>query len=166
MNCKNAPDSDFMVQYLKDFQKGKYQITTPTNLEKNSKNLVEKSNLKIEFSAQAKDVLNAGKNLFKYYHEQTNSEFPNASLYDIKKYFSAAVIGTDTLISCLFLYVYIIKQKKVFLVLSMMFTTLISFTAGNSYDNLISENMLEYNNSRITDDMLDVISSEENNEVF
>ncbi len=82
--------------------------------------------------------------------------------YDIKKYLSTAVIGTDTLISCIFLYVYIIKQKKVFLVLSMMFTTLISFTAGNSYDNLISKNMLEYNNSRITDDMLDVISSEEN----
>lgn len=94
MNCKNAPDSDFMVQYLKDFQKGKYQITTPTNLEKNSKNLVEKSNLKIEFSAQAKDVLNAGKNLFKYYHEQTNSEFPNASLYDIKKYFQGVSAKT------------------------------------------------------------------------
>lgn len=94
MNCKNAPDSDFMVQYLKDFQKGKYQITTPTNLEKNSKNLVGKSNLKIEFSAQAKDVLNAGKNLFKYYHEQTNSEFPNASLYDIKKYFQGVSAKT------------------------------------------------------------------------
>ena len=87
MGCNKAPNSNFMSKYLKDFQNGKCQITTPTNLEKNSKNLVEKSNLKIEFSAQAKDVLNAGKNLFKYYHEQTNSEFPNASLYDIKKHF-------------------------------------------------------------------------------
>ena len=55
---------------------------------------MEKSNLKIEFSAQAKDVLNAGKNLFKYYHEQTNSEFPNASLYDIKKYFQGVSAKT------------------------------------------------------------------------
>lgn len=87
MNCKNAPDSDFMVKYLKDFQNGKYQITTETILEKNSKNLVEKNNLQITFSDEANNVLSAAQNLFKYFHEQTNSEFPNASLYDIKKHF-------------------------------------------------------------------------------
>ena len=73
---------------LKIFQNGKCQITKSTNLEKNCKNLVENTqNNKIEFSAQATDVLNAGKKLFEYYHEQTNSQFPNASLYDIKKHF-------------------------------------------------------------------------------
>lgn len=77
---------------LKIFQNGKCQITKSTNLEKNCKNLVENTqNNKIEFSAQATDVLNAGKKLFKYYHEQTNSQFPNASLYDIKNIFKALV---------------------------------------------------------------------------
>ena len=40
----------------------------------------------IEFSEEAKQVLNAGKELYKYYHSKDDSN-PNASFYDIRMYF-------------------------------------------------------------------------------
>jgi len=40
----------------------------------------------LEFSAEAKEVFNAGRELWKYYHKQLNCNV-NASLYDIREYF-------------------------------------------------------------------------------
>ena len=43
-------------------------------------------NIKREFTKEAKDVFNAGRLLWKYYHEQPNCNV-NASLYDIREHF-------------------------------------------------------------------------------
>ncbi|WP_104625368.1 nucleoside 5-triphosphatase RdgB (dHAPTP, dITP,XTP-specific) [Helicobacter felis] len=43
------------------------------------------------FGAVAKEILNKGRELYAYYHTQETSN-PNASLYDIKEFFS----GRDT----------------------------------------------------------------------
>lgn len=40
----------------------------------------------IQFTEEAKEVLQTGKDLYKYYHSQENSN-PNASFYDIREYF-------------------------------------------------------------------------------
>ena len=54
----------------------------------------ERTTKKLEFSAEAKSVFDAGRELWKYYHKQPNvnactlrSTSVNASLYDIREYF-------------------------------------------------------------------------------
>ena len=51
-----------------------------------------RSDLVIQFSTEATAVMDAGRELWRYYHVQPNAN-PNASLYDIKMHFQ----GTKTL---------------------------------------------------------------------
>lgn len=46
----------------------------------------------IEFSPKAKDVMNAGRELWRYYHKQEDSN-PDASLYDIRLYFQGTKVS-------------------------------------------------------------------------
>ena len=51
----------------------------------------DKENKPIEFSPEAKLVFDAGRELWKYYHQQPDAEL-NASYYDIRKYFQGTKI--------------------------------------------------------------------------
>lgn len=72
-------ESNFMSLYISG------KINTDTTLDLFSK--IEKNIQKaLEFSPEAKAVFNAGKELYKYYHQQKDCNV-NASLYDIKDFF-------------------------------------------------------------------------------
>ncbi|OEW02303.1 hypothetical protein AJ935_00700 [Campylobacter sp. BCW_6876] len=73
---KSAFESDFMYKFIK----GKI---------KDENSLFDDELAKIEFSFQAKELLKAGKELFKYYHTHSEDKnyLVNASLYDIKEFF-------------------------------------------------------------------------------
>ncbi|PKT77211.1 hypothetical protein [Helicobacter winghamensis] len=90
LNATEAFESHFMH----DFLQGKIKLDSKNT---NSKSLfndeLESSFIPtkpLEFSDEAKEVLQAGKELFKHYHEQTRDSKdynPNAALYDIKAHF-------------------------------------------------------------------------------
>ena len=77
LNAREKFESNFMTNFIKGKLKqedsalfgGKEQRTTP-----------------LEFSAEAKAVFDAGRELWKYYHLQPNCNV-NASLYDIREHF-------------------------------------------------------------------------------
>ncbi|ECP7275269.1 hypothetical protein FU701_03835 [Campylobacter jejuni] len=73
---KEAFKSDFMYKFIK----GKI---------KDENSLFDDELTKIEFSSQAKELLKAAKELFKYYHTHSEDKnyLVNASLYDIKEFF-------------------------------------------------------------------------------
>lgn len=81
INAKEAFKSNFMFQFING------KIKNQTNNALFADNFIPQKPLK--FSPQAKAVLDAGREIFKYYHENaTNDEYnANASLYDIKAYF-------------------------------------------------------------------------------
>lgn len=74
--------SDFMYRFLRDGREIKYEKDDMYD---------EKSEMKkIEFSPEAQDVFQAGRDLFAYYHARDFAEGAynvNASLYDIKEFF-------------------------------------------------------------------------------
>ncbi len=78
-----------MTNFIKDFQnwniKIKEEETTLENYiyEPNEKLL---NNIKIQFSKEAKEVFEAWKELFKYYHSKYDAN-QDASLYEIREYF-------------------------------------------------------------------------------
>ncbi|WDL71127.1 hypothetical protein [Helicobacter winghamensis] len=84
----------FESHFMQDFLQGKIKLDSKNT---NSKSLfndeLESSFIPtkpLEFSDEAKEVLQAGKELFKHYHEQTRDSKdynPNAALYDIKAHF-------------------------------------------------------------------------------
>ena len=78
VNAQNRFESNFMS----DFINGKIKTENETNLFRTGSN----QTLKREFSEEAKDVFDAGRELWKYYHSQPNVNV-NASLYDIREYF-------------------------------------------------------------------------------
>ncbi|MFN8293769.1 MAG: hypothetical protein U0T72_08575 [Chitinophagales bacterium] len=78
VNAKEKFESNFMT----DFIKGKIKPHTDTNLFGNKTT----SNKALQFSQEATDVFNAGRELWKYYHSQKDINV-NASLYDIREYF-------------------------------------------------------------------------------
>jgi len=67
---------------MTDFINGKIKIENEANLFGGIIN----TTLKREFSEEAKDVFDAGRELWKYYHNQTNVNV-NASFYDIRAHF-------------------------------------------------------------------------------
>lgn len=67
---------------MTDFINGKIKIESETDLFSTTEN----KSLKIEFSAEAKAVFDAGRALWKYYHSKPKVNV-NASLYDIRAYF-------------------------------------------------------------------------------
>ncbi|MEZ4887646.1 MAG: hypothetical protein R3E32_23130 [Chitinophagales bacterium] len=78
VNAQNRFESHFMT----DFINGKIKTENESNLFGTSKI----QSIKCEFSAEAKDVFDAGRELWKYYHSKPNVNV-NASLYDIREYF-------------------------------------------------------------------------------
>ncbi len=86
IDAKEKFDSNFMSQFIS----GKLKILqTPNLLNGGAKEIKSK---KLKFSAEAKAVFLAGKELWKYYHEQANCNV-NASLYDIRVHFQGRNAG-------------------------------------------------------------------------
>jgi len=78
VNARDKFDSHFMT----DFIQGKIKTNDENTIFANS----EKQNTPLVFSNEAKAVFDAGRELWRYYHSQPNSN-PNASYYDIREYF-------------------------------------------------------------------------------
>lgn len=78
VNAQNKFESHFMT----DFINGKIKVEEETVLFGSASS----PNQKREFSAEAKAVFDAGRELWGYYHKQPNVNV-NASLYDIREYF-------------------------------------------------------------------------------
>ncbi|MDI3479927.1 MAG: hypothetical protein PWQ14_1073 [Rikenellaceae bacterium] len=78
VNARDKFDSHFMT----DFIQGKIK----TNDENTIFDISEKQNTILVFSNEAKAVFDAGRELWRYYHSQPDSN-PNASYYDIREYF-------------------------------------------------------------------------------
>lgn len=84
---------------MKDFLDGKIKIDEPISVAKNNEKLTRSDNLfetesknfipkkPLKFSMEAKEVFEAGKKLWKYYHSSGSYINANASFYDIRKYF-------------------------------------------------------------------------------
>jgi hypothetical protein len=78
VNARDKFDSHFMT----DFISGKLKSNDVNNIFDNS----EMRNTPLVFSDEAKAVFDAGRELWRYYHAQPDSN-PNASYYDIREYF-------------------------------------------------------------------------------
>lgn len=78
VNARDKFDSHFMT----DFIQGKIKTNDENTIFANS----EKQNTPLVFSNEAKAVFDAGRELWRYYHSQPDSN-PNASYYDIREYF-------------------------------------------------------------------------------
>ena len=78
VDAKDKFESHFMTKFIK----GKIEIKGNGNLLETQKNRTTA----LKFSAEAKALFDAGRQLWTYYHEQENCPV-NASLYDIRAYF-------------------------------------------------------------------------------
>jgi hypothetical protein len=78
VNAQNRFESNFMSNFIN----GKIKTENETNLFGTDTN----QTLKREFSEEAKNVYDAGRQLWKYYHSQPNVNV-NASFYDIRAHF-------------------------------------------------------------------------------
>ena len=78
VNAQNRFESNFMSNFIN----GKIKTENETNLFGTD----TKQTLKREFSEEAKNVFDAGRELWKYYHSQPNVNV-NASFYDIRAHF-------------------------------------------------------------------------------
>lgn len=88
VNCKNAFDSNFLSNILN----GKKKIIKEADL------FDEVEFEKIVMSKEAMSVYNAGLELWKYYHSKRNIN-PNASYYDIRKFFKGETDGKMNILS-------------------------------------------------------------------
>jgi len=79
VNSREKFDSNFMSKFIN----GKLKIEEKSDIYNGAKT---KTTEKLEFSAEAKAVFDAGRKLWTYYHAQPNCNV-NASLYDIREYF-------------------------------------------------------------------------------
>lgn len=84
VDAKEKFESHFMTEYMQG--KNKSDAPVQTNFLKQGK-----ENRPLQFSSEAQAVLNAGRELWRYYHAQPNAN-PNAALYDIRLHFQ----GTNT----------------------------------------------------------------------
>lgn len=82
VNAKERFESHFMS----DFLAGKIKVEKPKDLFSDDASAETQCIASLQFTNEAKAVLNAGRELWRYYHEQPDAN-PNASLYDIKEYF-------------------------------------------------------------------------------
>ena len=88
IDAAEAFDSHFMQDFLQGKIKPDSKSTDSKSLFKDEQDFIPTKPL--EFSQEAKEVLQAGKELFKHYHEQTRDSKDynaNAALYDIKAHF-------------------------------------------------------------------------------
>ncbi|MBR5644499.1 MAG: hypothetical protein IKW77_09955 [Salinivirgaceae bacterium] len=81
VNAKERFESHFMI----DFLAGKIVSGKPKDLFTDA-SVETQCNASLQFTDEAKAVLDAGRDLWRYYHQQPDANV-NASLYDIKEYF-------------------------------------------------------------------------------
>ena len=81
VNAREKFESDFMSKFIR----GKIKPEETVNLFTVSEPKAHYE-VPLQFSAEAQDVFNAGRELWRYYHSQPNCNV-NASLYDIREYF-------------------------------------------------------------------------------
>ena len=82
VDAKDCFESHFMTDFIAGKIKQEPKLST-LDFGETTENV---GNGKIEFSDKAKDVMDAGRELWKYYHSQPNANV-NASYYDIREYF-------------------------------------------------------------------------------
>lgn len=82
VNAKEKFESNFMT----DFIKGKIKPEQKNEGQLFIEETIQNDNKPLEFSEEAKEVFNAGRELWKYYHQQKDINV-NAALYDIKLHF-------------------------------------------------------------------------------
>ncbi len=84
VNAKEKFESNFMTNFIN----GKFKVeqTTENSLFENEIQVGVYNNKAREFSDEAKEVFNAGRELWKYYHSQNDINV-NAGFYDIREYF-------------------------------------------------------------------------------
>lgn len=90
LGAQEAFDSHFMHDFLQGKIKQDSKSTDSKSLFKDELESTFIPTKPLEFSDEAKEVLQAGKELFKHYHEQTRDSKDhnaNAALYDIKAHF-------------------------------------------------------------------------------
>lgn len=99
VGCKKAFKSTFMSDFIREFLEGKksvtnIQMTDIKDLFFQNGDVVGGSNPcdKKQLSTQAQAVYDSGLELWKYYHSQRNTN-PDASFYDIRKYFQGETKG-------------------------------------------------------------------------
>lgn len=85
VNAKEKFTTNFMSNYIKGKICCEGAVQKIIDFDKGS--TTQKQNMSpLLFSAEAQGVMNAGKELWKYYHAQSNID-PNAAFYDIRLYF-------------------------------------------------------------------------------
>ena len=83
----------FASRFMSDYLRGKYKAKkTEEGLFGDGECFIPDS--PVVFSEEAQDVMDAGRELWKYYHAQPGAD-PNASLYDIKGFFQGFKEGKD-----------------------------------------------------------------------
>lgn len=82
VNAKEKFESNFMT----DFIKGKIKPEQKNEGQLFTEKTIRNDNKPLEFSEEATEVFNAGRELWKYYHQQKDINV-NAALYDIKLHF-------------------------------------------------------------------------------
>lgn len=101
VGCKKAFKSTFMADFIKAFLAGKIDVSaTPQHNDGlfAQETALPPSNSCGNFSPEAKAVYDAGLELWKYYHSKRNAN-PDASFYDIRKFFQGESKGRMNTIS-------------------------------------------------------------------
>ena len=93
VGCRKAFKSTFMSDYLRNFLDGKISLSAAPH-SKTDLFTGESSGVKgaCPMSVEAQAVYDSGLSLWKYYHSQKNAN-PDASFYDIRKYFQGEKNG-------------------------------------------------------------------------
>ncbi len=86
VNAKEKFESNFMTDFIKGKIKSGKQDDGLFNQENKTKLASYSTNQALQFSQEASDVFDAGRELWRYYHSQKDINV-NASLYDIREYF-------------------------------------------------------------------------------
>jgi hypothetical protein len=86
VNAKEKFESNFMTDFIKGKIKSEKQDDGLFNQENKTSISNQANGVSLQFSAEATEVFDAGKELWRYYHSQKEIN-TNASLYDIRAYF-------------------------------------------------------------------------------
>ena len=91
VNARDNFASHFMTDYISGRNRPKKEKQQGELFETSASN--EKGNKPLEFSPEATAVMDAGRELWRYYHSQPNAN-PNASFYDIRLHFQGTKATT------------------------------------------------------------------------
>lgn len=92
VGAKDVYESHFMTEYISGKKRANKNVPTNLNLFQQSTNdILSLRETPLSFSSDAKSVMEAGKKIWIYYHQQSNAN-PNASFYDIRLHFQGYTI--------------------------------------------------------------------------